>query len=1433
MVVTFDSISFDEQPRLILKTAGGTHLGVIGCATEVHLTASYNELSVLEFNVPEFIDGNRTMYYDDIVGMRLIDIPEIGVFSLTTPSEIGEGATTYKHCSAYSLENEFTYKKITLPQTTYKFWDAQSPEDTVIGIILDTMPSWSIGYIPASIANKYRTFEVSNENCYSFLKNTAQKSYGCIIDFDTHERMINVRDIEAPVATQPVFLSLDNLARNIEVEENANEIVTRLDVNGADGLDIRDVNPTGTNKLINLDYFMDSNNFSQSIVGKYSAWKQDCENNERSYYVLSVEFAILTERGVAQKAKLADMKGELTSLENQQAVIISSIAQAISSQTDLDAINAKISAKKAEISAKESEISSIEEERQTILSDLKSINDLCRFEDRFTDEELIEIDKYIRDGDVSDPSFVATDVVSFTDNGSGEPITDDTEIKFAGGVVEVVVDANDKQVFTVRGGTLSAGSITANIVSAVCERLTNKRTTISAYMGAGIINGVEFPSGCVTFDGTADNAISITGSSAAVAMDGYRYFTLNATEYQKRAVSWDLYDYGKQLHERLSRPNYTFTITSANFLSLEDFTLFKNHLRLGDKVYIQTPSGEVLEPICIGVSFTLNKDIENIELKFGNSYSDSSAEFKLADLLDQSIQQSKDVAINHNAYVSFKNSGASTGLQEFMQSALDVAKNSIMSSNDQAISLDGAGLRLRKYSDESHTAFDDEQIWMSNNSIMLTRDGWNTAQMAIGKFKDPNVGQELWGIVAEAVYGTLLAGNQLIIESTKKSGDTAVFRMDGDGCRLYNSDFTVVKTSTDDSKTFVMSLNPEIGMVMGKLGVLTTDEETGKQVFHEDLASAWVDTDGNANFRGTIYASAGLIAGWNIAENMLYVGDEDSPTMYFGTNGIKIGDGFSVDVSTNDSGNILSAITLAGFGVSSENATASYTGSIIGAGATSEATSTTEIPYYVIQDDNGTDDSTLKLTFTFAGKYHTVATTSTDLPKVSGHKLSFTRDGSGVDIFAGSSGSAITPVGTGRLMGWDIVQGNNLVANTLTASNVMATNVYIGTDVAATQQWVLKTVGDALSINGSIGTAITDAVSKYNTYITGKLNLEAQKIDGLVQWKSGIEITPEQLNLYSSKVDGLETWKSSILLESGKIDINAVNINLSGYVTMDTFNAVSGDVRELKAGNFGTTALRASSGTFTSVTATSMETTLMTLGGSSIGVHTMTVGGTNVGSIVGTDAINFSIAGTQEYADGVSAAERAVTLIKGEPTASLNNDTKMYYVAIPYTLKREHNNDLTGTLTHIFNPTGAIDYGKSLVTLTKGTAAHTYAPDTKVYAVKIPYTLSNGTEGFLDDAFVATEAYESGKANVTLTKGDGATAPYSEGTGMYSVNIPYTLSNDKSGTLTYILNPTEAIDTGKQSVYCQKVEYLYETTQGVRVKVHLSNGKSNDYTASY
>ncbi|MBO7312289.1 MAG: hypothetical protein J6U82_05740 [Alistipes sp.] len=910
MVVDFSKLDLQERPVLTLKNTAGVPIGTLGSAMNITADIKYNEASVLEFNIPAQVDGVDTPHYDSVIGMRIIELQDIGQFILINPKEVGDGVKKIKYCKAYSLEYEFTFKKLSLASSTYNFWNPVTPDSTLMQIILEMMPSWSIGSIDSELVGKYRTFEVSDENLYNFIKGTVQESYNCIFDFDTMTRRINVKSAKSIVPTNPVYISNGNLAEEITVEENTENIVTRLDVNGADGVTIRDVNPMGTNQIINLDYFMNTDNFDSALIEKYWAWKDTYKNYQQQYYNLSVEYALQVMRKTTEQAALVELEYEMTSLENQQAVIIQAIASNLEQQSSLDAINEQIDSKQSEINAKKAEIGNIETDAAAVYAQLVEINRLTKFESFFTRDEYLQLDRYIKDDAVSESSFVVQTTDSYTDEDAGNKISNKT-VSIAGANISKVTNAQEKDIYDIKGGRVTGDFIDAEIISAAFEKSTDDSFVMTAYLGAGTTGDTKFPKGCfsitgkvsaVSHDLAVDNEAPdmMVGSALSIGVaSGYLYFTRNTSEYEKRAVAWDLFEYGNEILTKISQPAYTFSITSSNFLGIEEFVKFKNKLRHGEKIYVGISEDETLAPICIGLKFEFDSP-DSLTLEFSDTYVSSDSSFLLADLLEQSVSMGKSVDLNKYSYSAFMDSGASTKVKDFMTTALDVSKNAIMSSKEQAISWGDSGIRLRKWKDEAHTEYEPKQVWLNNNSILMTSNNWATAELAIGNFYDENLGN-CWGIVAPNIVGTLLAGSNLVIESAKQDGGVAVFKVDAEGCTLHNSNFSV---TSDATNTHIL-IDPSHGFMIGKYPLIQADGtiDDTKKLFY-------ADTNGNLTLVGTIYASGGEFTGkitatsgyigqpsqgWEIGSSAIYNAkktyDDNTQGIYIGVDGISLGDG--------------------------------------------------------------------------------------------------------------------------------------------------------------------------------------------------------------------------------------------------------------------------------------------------------------------------------------------------------------------------------------------------------------------------------------------------------------------------------------------------------------------------------------------------------------
>lgn len=908
MIVDFSVLDFKERPLLVLKNLDGTYIQPLTYAFDVHAKLMYNEVSEITFELPAYVDGAQTPHYDDVVGMRLIDWVGIGQFILVNPSRKNDGISEIKSCTAYSLEYEMTYKKIFLEEGTYNFWNPLAQEDTIIGRILEVMPSWSVGEIDSVLWGKYRTLESDNSSVYDFIKNTLQDTYQCVFDFDTYRRTINVIAVSSMVETKQVYISHENLAKEIVIEEDTENIFTCLDVNGADEVDIRSVNPMGTNKIYNLDYFMGPSYFPQDFIDRWNAWKVTYQSYQKPYFNLTVEKVLQESRLEAERASLITLQGELSTLEALQSTYVDASAQGIDMSEDLKAVKVDIASKQTEISAKETLIEGIIDDIDAMFDQQQAINQKCNFKTAakddgtrlFSDEEINLLDRYIKEDSIAEDSFVYKAVSSYTDTDVSQTGVN-VSAAFSVGVVSRVDLSSRKVLYQVTNGSISLSMsgkfLEAKVVRANLEHARDNGVVMSVLLNHGTYDGVSFPSGCISIIGAVSEITSDVTSDPDIG-DSYLegthltidvtsanvYFTQNATEYEKRSVEWDLFEYGQECLDELAWPSYTFKVDSANFLAEDAFTLFKNQLALGSKIYLNLGDDKVLSPITIGVEFSCD-DPSDFTLLFGDKYSAKDSAFQLVDLLEQSISMGQTVASNKTNYNSFIESGASTQIKDYMDSALNAAKQAVLAGANQEIQIDGSGIRLRKML-AGGDGYDPTQIWMTSGNIVFTRDNWDSAYMAIGTYNDPNFGTTS-GIIAPSIVGTLLAGQNMLIESSKKDGDIAVFRVDADGARLYNSRFDLVN-EYGPNQSGQITMMPPIGLVGGNAtstsplfsydengdvsGVRTSSGNTMvdlTSLSKSDLPNAnfWLDMKGNAYFNGTVYAKDGEFTGTVHAQN--------------------------------------------------------------------------------------------------------------------------------------------------------------------------------------------------------------------------------------------------------------------------------------------------------------------------------------------------------------------------------------------------------------------------------------------------------------------------------------------------------------------------------------------------------------------------------------
>lgn len=887
MIIDFSKIDLRKHPTFILRNLNGDAIGELHNILQPTGSFNYNDMSKVEFEYPSQINGEKTNEYDLLTGMRVIDVQGYGQFVLQNPKEVDDGVIKKKECIAYSLEYELTDKEINLEEGTYCFWNPFAPDSSILGIISQEVPSWTIGIVSNDLIGKYRTFSINGKSIYDWMRSDLQEKYECIFDFDTYNRKINVRSVKDIISTKAVYLSTDNLIKEIEISENTDELITALDVYGADGVNIRSVNPMGTNRIYNLDAYMNSQYFTDDMVTKWNLWKDTFASYQQPYYQLVVAQNMQISRYTTEESALTELNGELKALEATQSTLHQMLAVDNSVSSQLSKINSDINAKKSEIEQQERLLKSIQSQIDSYTSQIKDINKRTSFDSFFTVEEMRILNRYFKCGSFSDSSFVATSTNSYA--------VDTQTIKGISAIFNLfnltsmtkAPYGNDVTFYIVRGGSIDVNAtnvaLDAQIVNGTLQANRDNSFVFSLYLNKGKFNGIEFSSGSISMTGTLNTSVSSSSTSLQFkTTSATLYLTQDVTEYQKMSIEWELFRYGFEMLEQMAFPTYTFQTSVANFTVLDDYITFAKEFALGEKVYLKTNMG-VLSPVVLGVNIDFD-DLSDFEITFSNTFKSNDPLFVLKDLVKKTNSMGKTLDFSQYNYSNFVNSGAKTQVRDFMTSAINTMKNMIMSGANNELTIDQTGLRCRKY-DEASGGYSPKQLWLAHNALMFTNDNWNSATIGIGEFVDKNLGS-IFGIVAPAIVGTILAGTSLVIESEKQDGGVAVFKVDAEGASLHNASFNLYGSTGGridlgaiygivagsnknnlfyyDSKGQPTGVRTANGRSITKISDLTSGDSPN--------ANFWLDMYGSAYFKGKILATSGEIGGFTIASSYLYSG---------------------------------------------------------------------------------------------------------------------------------------------------------------------------------------------------------------------------------------------------------------------------------------------------------------------------------------------------------------------------------------------------------------------------------------------------------------------------------------------------------------------------------------------------------------------------------
>lgn len=881
-----------EQPEVFLCQIDKSVVGGLN-VTNFSGRFKFNSYDEITFDVDRtYIDHNGEYcvnpLYDYVESPRVIYVVNFGYFEIIQSGIVTDGLREYKQCVCYSYEFILSTKYLdlfTINMGTVESIDGVQLYNTadisksLIHLVLEkTNGAWTPGHVDINLQTRQRSFEINHTSIYDFLMNDVSDTFKCIFEFDTVNNVVNIYDEETYGQYSGVYINKDNLAQNISVDYNGDEIKTCLYVYGDSDLDIRAVN-LGLPYIMNLDYYFAESWMGKDLYDAYYAYCQKAENKKSEYdqlldnlYKCYDEYYELyndiPEYYEDDDIPVVNSKDKLPTPSEKNVFEIYKVSDGEKSNyyiCKVSLIDGKTTYKWVmDVDANIGSYLTLPEPSEQYAGIVVKIPNessgisyyICKVNDSPSDEN----------------NWTTTYHWVEANNREGIKLLKEKEQCYL-----------DIQSVHVSAGWAEKDNANYNRYKENYNKLIDIQRKISTEeQKVDLVNKkietIEANMGKITSSLQLNENFSqeqIIALTSFVREDEYTDSNFLITEYSSDS---DILETKQQLKEaaqkelkKISQPQLSFKMDMANLLAIPEFEPVLNSFQLGNYVLAEIRPDYVIKTQLLEVE--IGFDTFDFNATFGNLTSLTSQIDMHAALMSQAVSAGKSVAQSSSYWKKGADTASSIN-SRIERGLIDAVTSLKTDSINQAISYDSRGIHLRRYKNEDQTEYEDEQVWMNNEKIVFTDDGWQTAKMALGKITGPTDGEEVYGIIAPNIVGTLLAGENLVIDSVKGDGTLSSFRVDSKGTRLYNSTFLMEKETQASTYGQIM-IDPAYGIIAGSDIYTTKSDGTIVPKFIDENQAMIRDDnsmptksnffldidDGSAYFRGIVYANGGFFNG--------------------------------------------------------------------------------------------------------------------------------------------------------------------------------------------------------------------------------------------------------------------------------------------------------------------------------------------------------------------------------------------------------------------------------------------------------------------------------------------------------------------------------------------------------------------------------------------
>lgn len=722
---------------------------------------------------------------------------------------------------------------------------------SLLHLVLEKIYGWNIAHVDSSLQTLSRQFEVDRESVYDFLINEVCEKFNCYIVFDTISNSIRIysesltakfigdgvankfiisppfKDIntvsvdgykttrwmydsitgtltleDTPVSgarvevvdgaltewETDVFVSFENLAQEININYDADNIKTVLTVNYGDEGTIREVN-LGLPYLTDISYYYTVDWMGQDLYDAYTKYLQKTNSVQSDYTNNSQEILKLNDQIYYEKTRL--------SLEYSlvQSVNSTTVGTYYIRQTNADGtFYYKEVSLPSEYNANENYYSNLtanvtEDKMSNFYNVLKKYFN-NENEDKHDDNsditswktDLNNLSEDFEFIEVYTLNYLIAEMDKVSGNRIGNSIAETAINNFLSKVWSELGKTPLEELYLKPYKTRQETNIEAGwsqndsknypyyypvvlYINSIEKAISKLDVVIKSYeeqRGVFEKDNLEISDNLLVVNNFTDK--QLVRLSSFLREDELNLDDIVETSQDDLSSSFkvkqDAMESGRIELQKICQPQLQFSMSMANIYALTEFKPIVDQFQLGKVIRVALRPDYIKQSRLLQVDINFD-DFSDFSCEFGELTNLRTQSDIHADLLSKAITAGKSVATNSSYWTRGADSATSTDLK-IQQGLLDATTQIKAIDGSQGVVIDKYGIKLQK-KDPNTGELDPRQTWMTNNMILMSDDGFKTSRSALGQITVD--GNEYYGIIAEMVLSGYIEG------TTIKGGD--------------------------------------------------------------------------------------------------------------------------------------------------------------------------------------------------------------------------------------------------------------------------------------------------------------------------------------------------------------------------------------------------------------------------------------------------------------------------------------------------------------------------------------------------------------------------------------------------------------------------------------------------------------------------------------